>query len=152
MGAKVNYSSTHRICVVLAFLTLATFWPVSHHDFVNIDDPVYLTLNPVFQQNLDWSSLKWAFTTGYANNWHPLTWLSHMLDVSLFGMDPGGHHLISLFLHVANTVLLFIVLSQLTRAFWRSAFVACLFGIHPIHVESVVWASERKDVLSTFFL
>src|SRR5205823_14428958 len=93
----------------------------------------------------------WAWTNVYASNWHPLTWMSHMLDVDLFGPDAGGHHVTSVVLHIANSVLLFMVLRKMTGAVWRSALVAALFGVHPLHVESVAWISERKDVLSGFF-
>ncbi|MHC4222036.1 MAG: tetratricopeptide repeat protein, partial [Planctomycetota bacterium] len=96
-------------------------------------------------------SIKWAFTTGYATNWHPVTWLSHMLDYQLFALKAGGHHLVNLGFHIANALLLFIVLKQMTSALWASAFVAALFAIHPLHIESVAWVAERKDVLSTFF-
>ena len=97
-------------------------------------------------------NLAWAFTTTHASNWHPLTWLSHMLDCQLFGMAPAGHHLVSLLFHVANTLLLFFILSRMTHTLWQSAAVAFLFALHPLHVESVAWVAERKDVLSTFFL
>ena len=93
----------------------------------------------------------WAFTTGHAANWHPLTWISHMVDVQLFGLHPGWHHLVNLLFHLANTLLLFLVLHRMTNALWQSAFVAALFALHPLHVESVAWVAERKDVLSTFF-
>ena len=107
--------------------------------------------NPAVQAGFTWKTVAWAFTTDCAANWHPLTWLSHMLDVQLFGLNPGGHHLTSLLLHTANTLLLFFLLKQMTGALWRSGFVAALFALHPLHVESVAWVSERKDVLSTFF-
>ena len=96
-------------------------------------------------------AIRWAFTTGHAGNWHPLTWISHMLDIQLFGLNPQGHHLMNLFFHIANTLLLFFVLHRMTKALWQSAFVAALFALHPLHVESVAWVAERKDVLSTFF-
>ena len=107
--------------------------------------------SPSSLERLIGCSLSWAFTSGYASNWHPLTWISHMLDYQLFGLNPGAHHLMNVLLHTANTLLLFILLNNLTGAIWRSAFVAALFAWHPLHVESVAWASERKDVLSAFF-
>jgi tetratricopeptide (TPR) repeat protein len=139
------------VCVLLCVATLATFWPVVRCDFINFDDPIYVVENPAVQAGLTWKAVAWAFTTDRAGNWHPLAWLSHMLDVQLFGLNPGGHHLTSLLLHAANTLLLFFLLKQITGALWRSAFVAALFALHPLHVESVAWVSERKDVLSTFF-
>ena len=139
------------ICFGLAAITLALFWPLSHHDFINLDDPDYVTQNPVVQAGLTGPGLHWAFGPSHANNWHPLTWISHMLDCQLFGLKPGAHHLVALGFHLASTVLLFLVLSQMTAAVWRSAFVAALFAWHPLHVESVAWVAERKDVLSAFF-
>ena len=130
---------------------MAAYWPVRLNEFVNFDDGEYITSNPHLQQGLTWSGAAWAFRTSYASNWHPLTWLSHMLDVQLFGLQPAGHHLTNVFFHSANAVLLFLLLAFTTGATWRSAFVAGLFALHPLHVESVAWASERKDVLSAFF-
>ena len=106
---------------------------------------------PSSREGFTWEGIRWAFTALAAANWHPLTWLSHMLDVSLFGLDPGFHHLVNLLFHLLNTALLFFVLKAMTGACWRSAFVAALFALHPLHVESVAWIAERKDVLSTFF-
>jgi len=139
------------VCGLLAAATLATFWPQVHHDFINYDDPVYVTLNPHVSSGLTWSNVKWAWTANCASNWHPLTLLSHMLDVQLFGLNAGWHHLVSLLFHTANSLLLFLLLRALTGALWRSALVAALFALHPLHVESVAWVSERKDVLSGFF-
>jgi len=144
----------HRIvliCLVLAVVTLAAFWQVKDHDFINFDDNIYVTNNPDIQTGLSTKSASWAFTAYHAGNWHPLTWLSHMLDVELFKLNPGWHHLTNLFFHIANTLLLFLVLHRMTRGFWQSAFVAAVFALHPLHVESVAWVAERKDVLSTFF-
>jgi hypothetical protein len=132
-------------------VTLACFWPVRHNDFVSYDDQDYVTENSHVQQGVTWQGVLWAFRTGHAANWHPLTWLTHMLDCQLYGLNPWGHHLTSLFFHIANTLLLFVVLQRMTGAQWRSAFVAALFAVHPLHVESVAWVAERKDVLSTFF-
>ena len=151
MNRDNNLRRTILICVLLSIATLVTFWPVVHHDFVSVDDYHYVVENPAVQAGLTWKAVAWAFTTGRSSNWHPLTWLSHVLDVQLFGLNPGGHHLTSLLLHTANTLLLFFLLKQMTGALWRSAFVAALFALHPLHVESVAWVSERKDVLSTFF-
>lgn len=139
------------IAIVLAAATFLVFCPMLGHEFVNYDDPKYVLLNPHVKEGLTNGGVAWAFKSSHAANWHPLTWLSHMLDCELFGLDPRGHHLVSLLLHVANTVLLFLVFRSMTGALWRSAFVAALFGLHPLHVESVAWVAERKDVLSTFF-
>ena len=139
------------ICLTLALLTAAVYWPVRQFQFTNYDDPKYVAENPVVRHGLTLPGLEWAFTTGQASNWHPVTWLSHMLDCQWFGLDPGAHHLVNLLFHLANTVLLFVVLNRMTAAPWRCAFVAALFALHPLHVESVAWVSERKDVLSTFF-
>ena len=139
------------ICLLLITVTLSVFLQVQNHDFVNIDDPHYVSDNPYVKNGLSKGNIIWAFTTTRVANWHPLTWLSHMLDYQLFGMNPGGHHVTSVLFHVANSVLLFLLLTRMTGAAWRSAFVAALFALHPLHVESVAWVSERKDVLSTFF-
>ena len=151
MPEQPDRLKTRWLCLLLAAVVLAVFWPVTGHDFINFDDPDYVTSNPVVQQGLTWEGVRWAFTSANASNWHPLTWLSHMLDVQLFDLKPGWHHLTSLLLHIANTLLLFGVLRRMTRALWRSGFVAALFALHPLHVESVAWVAERKDVLSTFF-
>jgi tetratricopeptide (TPR) repeat protein len=139
------------IALSLALITLLVYLPVAWHDFVNYDDGDYVTNNPEVQRGLTWAGIKWAFTTGHASNWHPLTWLSHMTDCELFALNPGGHHLTSVLFHVANVVLLFALLLRLTSSIWPSVFVAALFAWHPLHVESVAWVAERKDVLSTFF-
>jgi protein O-mannosyl-transferase len=132
-------------------ITLAAFWGMWHNQFVNYDDNEYILGNPNVVTGLSGANLAWAFNAGYCGNWHPLTWMSHMLDCQLFGVNPAGHHAMNLILHIANTILLFLVLFRMTRARWRSAFVAALFTVHPLHVQSVAWAAERKDVLSTFF-
>jgi tetratricopeptide (TPR) repeat protein len=139
------------ICLALALVTTALYWPMLHHRFINVDDEQYITSNPHVQAGLTWPGIVWAFENTEAANWHPLTWISHMLDCQLFGLNPAGHHLTSLLIHVANTLLLFLWLNQLTGALWRSAFVAALFAWHPLRVESVAWVAERKDVLSAFF-
>lgn len=135
----------------LAFVTAGTFAGVRGNDFVLYDDTLYVTANTRVQQGLTADNVRWAFTTIEASNWHPLTWLSHMLDWQLFGSNATGHHLVSLGWHVANVVLLFWVLYEMTSAPWRSAIVAALFGLHPLHVESVAYVAERKDVLSGVF-
>jgi tetratricopeptide (TPR) repeat protein len=144
-------SRPRLIGLLLALITLLAYWPVAHDGFINYDDPVYVTENHVVQNGLTWAGIQWAFTTGYGSNWHPVTWLSHMLDCEGFGLNAGAHHSVNLLFHAANTVLLFWLLLRLTQELWPSAFVAALFAWHPLHVESVAWIAERKDVLSTFF-
>ncbi|MGD0786066.1 MAG: tetratricopeptide repeat protein [Sedimentisphaerales bacterium] len=139
------------ICLTLTLVTLAVYFQVRGFPFVNYDDPVYVSQNSNIHAGISFNAIRWAFTTGYAKNWHPLTWLSHMLDWQFYGSNPAGHHLTNLIFHIANTLLLFLVLKQMSQALWPSAFVAALFALHPLHVESVAWVSERKDVLSTFF-
>ncbi len=137
--------------VLLVLATVAAFWPVTRGDFINYDDPDYVTANPRVLQGLHWQGVAWAFRTTHANNWHPLTWLSHMLDCQLFGKDPTGPHAVNLLLHLANTILVFLLLSRATGAHWPSVWVAGIFALHPLHVESVAWVAERKDLLSSFF-
>jgi len=139
------------ICLCLALATLAVFGSVRSHQFVDLDDPMYVTENPYVANGLTGNGIAWAFTTGYAGNWHPLTWMSHMLDVTLFGTNAAGPHIVNLLFHAANVVLLFLVLRKLTFAHWRSTVVAALFALHPLRVESVAWVAERKDVLSALF-
>jgi tetratricopeptide (TPR) repeat protein len=146
-----NTRRTLLICALLGAVTLAMYWPVFHHDFVKYDDPDYVTENPHVLRGLTWANVSWAFRTGLAGSWHPLTWLSHLVDVQLFGLNAGWHHLTNLLFHAANAVLLFLVLQRMTGTAWRSAVVAALFALHPLHVESVAWVAERKDVLSAFF-
>ncbi|HOC56965.1 MAG TPA: tetratricopeptide repeat protein [Verrucomicrobiota bacterium] len=136
---------------VLGVLTLALFYPVVNFEFLNFDDPDYVTKNPIVQTGLTVKGVLWAFQTTHASNYHPLTWLFHMLDCELYGLTSGGHHLTNVFLHLANTLVLFALLRRMTGALWPSALVAALFAWHPLHVESVAWVSERKDVLSTLF-
>ena len=138
------------LCLVLGLGTLALYAPALHHDFVAYDDQQYVTENGVVQAGLTGPGLAWAFGR-HANNWHPLTWVSHMLDCQFFGLKPAGHHLTSLLLHTVNTLLLFLLFHRLTGATWRSGLVAALFAWHPLHVESVAWIAERKDVLCGFF-
>ncbi len=139
------------VCVCLVAAIVAVYWPVYNCDFVKYDDHVYITDNANIQSGLNLKSLQWAFTSGYASNWHPVTWLSHTLDYQLFGKWAGGHHLINVLFHIANTIVLLCILVRMTGAIWPSAFVAAVFALHPLHVESVAWISERKDVLSTLF-
>jgi Tfp pilus assembly protein PilF len=139
------------ICLVLITVTLAVFWQVSNHEFVNFDDDDYVSENPHVQSVLSRQAIIWAFTATRAANWHPLTWLSHMIDCQLYGLNPSGHHLTNVLFHLVNTLLLFLLLNRITGASWRSGFVAALFAVHPLHVESVAWVAERKDVLSTLF-
>jgi hypothetical protein len=122
-----------------------------NHQFILLDDNRYIRENPMVNRGLSLSGIAWAFTTFYAANWHPLTWLSHMLDSQFFGLNAGGHLLVNALIHAANTLLLFLFLTRVTGTKWQSAIVAALFALHPLHVESVAWAAERKDSLSTFF-
>jgi tetratricopeptide (TPR) repeat protein len=138
-------------CAALIAINLIAYASVGHLGFVDYDDGEYVTANSHVLAGLTFSSVRWALTSGYFANWHPLTWISHMLDVQLFGLNAGAHHSVNLLFHIANTLLLFAVLNRMTGAMWRSAFVAALFGVHPLHVESVAWIAERKDTLSTLF-
>jgi tetratricopeptide (TPR) repeat protein len=142
---------TTAVCLALAAITFAVFGQTLAHGFVDYDDNQYVYENPVVSRGLTLKGIVWAFTSVYAYNWHPLTWLSHMLDCQLYGLNPAGHHLTNILLHTATVIALFLVLRQLTGAFWRSAFVAAVFAIHPLRVESVAWVAERKDVLSGLF-
>ncbi|HSQ31260.1 MAG TPA: tetratricopeptide repeat protein [Gemmatimonadaceae bacterium] len=139
------------IALALAAITIVLYLPVRHYPFIGFDDPGYVTDNGRVKGGLTLDAVRWAITAGYFANWHPLTWISHMVDVQLFGMNAGAHHVTNLALHVTNTLLLFGVLYRMTGALGRSATVAALFAVHPTHVESVAWVSERKDVLSTLF-
>ncbi|HEY6913000.1 MAG TPA: tetratricopeptide repeat protein [Myxococcales bacterium] len=136
------------IALALVALVALVYWPVAGHGFVAYDDPKYVYENPMVQKGLGLAGAAWAFTSFHGSNWHPLTWLSHMLDVQVFGMSPGAHHVVNAALHALDAVLLFAVLARLTNSRWRSALVAALFAAHPLHVESVAWIAERKDVLS----
>ncbi|MHC4738665.1 MAG: tetratricopeptide repeat protein [Planctomycetota bacterium] len=148
--------TSSRYCIVLIYLVLIlsgfiAYEPMRHNDFVGFDDDKYVTQNPLVKMGLARESVKWAFTSTYLSNWHPLTWLSHMLDCQFFGPEPFWHHLTNLLFHIANTVLLFWLLKKMTGRIWPSAFVAAAFALHPLHVESVAWVSERKDILSGLF-
>ncbi|MFZ0283701.1 MAG: tetratricopeptide repeat protein [Terriglobales bacterium] len=140
------------LCLLLVAATLAVYNPVNRNGFVNFDDDHYITGNPHVLAGLNWETVKWAFTNYYEANWHPLTWISHALDVELFGLNPVGHHYMNVVLHALNVVLLFLLLQSATGFTWRSLMVAALFALHPVNVESVAWASERKNVLSMMFL
>ena len=141
------------VCLFLIMATLIVYWQVHSYEFANYDDDYHVYTNRYVQSGLTIENIIWAFTDGtlISNYWIPLTWISHILDFQLYGMNAGGHHLTSLLFHIANTLILFLVIKKMTGYFWRSAFVAALFALHPLHVESVAWISERKDVLSTFF-
>ena len=139
-------------CLLLAVATVAVYFPALHNGFVNYDDPRYILHNPHLQSGLNWQTIHWSATAFYESNWHPLTWISHALDISLFHLNPAGHHSVNILLHTLNALLLFFVLREATRRDWESFFVSALFAVHPVNVESVAWASERKNVLSMFFL
>lgn len=146
------------IGALLACATFAVYWQTTRFPLINFDDPMYVTDNPNVRAGLSWATVRWAFNLGYSGNWFPLTWISHMADCQFFGMTSGdlrgtgGHHLMNVLLHIASSLLLFGLLHKLTRQIWASAFVAALFALHPLRVESVAWVAERKDVLSVFFL
>jgi Tfp pilus assembly protein PilF len=148
-----QYRTDSIVCMCLVILTLAVYWQVLEHPFIQFDDDLYVTGNEYVRKGLTKKSLCWAFSfTGKDKTyWHPLTWLSHMLDCHLFGLNSGMHHLTNLIFHIANSMVLFLVLRKLTGEQWKSAFVAGLFALHPFHVDSVAWVAERKNVLSTFF-
>ena len=151
---KLNISPQKQILIVYIVLTLATlavFWQVNQYDFVNFDDIVYVTQNSHIQSGITLDGFRWAFSTTYAEFWHPLTWLSLMFDYQLYGLNAGGYHLTNLILHIMSTLLLFWLFNRMTGSIWRSAFIAALFALHPLHVESVAWIADRKDVLSAFF-
>lgn len=139
------------ICLALAALTLAAYWPSLKLGFINLDDSLYVTGNPRVKAGLSWDNVRWAFTSLSAANWHPLTWLSYMLDVQCWGVNAKAMHAVNLALHILNTTVLFLCLQSMTGAMWRSAFASAVFAVHPLHVESVVWIAERKDVLSALF-
>jgi Flp pilus assembly protein TadD len=149
-GRSAQRWRTPVVCLALAAITFAVFGQTLTHQFVNYDDETYVYDNPMVARGLTIKGIIWAFSC-HAANWHPLTWLSHMLDCQLYGLHPGGHHLTNVLLHTATVIALFLVLRQMTGAFWRSAFVAAVFAIHPLRVESVAWVAERKDVLSGLF-
>lgn len=149
--SPLNPTVKYTIIIFQLLATIAVYWQVVSHEFLKYDDQIYVVENPHVHSGLTLNNIQWAFTTVYAANWHPITWISHMLDVQLFGMNPAGHLLVNVFLHAINGILLFLLIHRATKFYWRSAVVAALFLLHPLHVESVAWVSERKDVLSTFF-
>jgi tetratricopeptide (TPR) repeat protein len=152
--ADNDFFKTNRDLLVFTALTalvLFIYWQTSGFGFINLDDNLYVYDNPAVINGLSWNGVKWAFGAFFSANWHPLTWISHMLDASLFGRNAGGHHAVNIIFHLINSVLAFTVFRKLTGCFWKSAIVAVLFAVHPAHVESVAWVSERKDVLSTLF-
>ena len=143
-------SRTLLAALALVLAVFALYWPVRPHGFVAYDDETYLLSNPHVARGLDWSEARWLFTHAYAANYHPLTWLSHMLDVELFGLEPGPHHLVNVTLHALNAVLVLLFARTLLGSLAAATFAAALFALHPLRVESVAWASERKDLLCAF--
>ena len=144
-------AGTVLVCLILILAVTGLYHQVRSYEFVSFDDGLYVTENYRVQKGLSRDNLIWALTTTHASNWHPLTWISHMLDVQLFGLDAGSHHMTNVYFHILNSLLLFWVLRRMSNNLWQSGFVAAVFAIHPLHVESVAWVSERKDVLSAFF-
>jgi Flp pilus assembly protein TadD len=151
MSDMIHRKSNYLIVTGLTILILSIYWQVGEYSFVGFDDNAYVYENSHVRKGLTLEGIVWSFTTFHASNWHPLTWISHMTDVELFGIDAGWHHWMSVLLHLLNTLFLYLVMWRMTGAVWRSAFVAALFGVHPLHVESVAWIAERKDLLSTLF-
>jgi tetratricopeptide (TPR) repeat protein len=149
-----NFFKTNReliVFTVLSLLVLAIYWQTTNFGFINLDDNQYVYENPAVRSGLSWESVKWALVAFHSANWHPLTWISHILDTRFFGLNAGGHHATNIIFHLINSSLAFAVFRKMTGCFWKSALVAALFAVHPAHVESVAWVSERKDVLSTMF-
>lgn len=151
MDRKPSSKSVVIICLLLVFATVAVYWHTTQNGFINFDDPDYVQNNPRVQAGLTVETAEWAFTSYHSFNWHPVTWLSLALDCQLFGLNPAGHHAVNLGFHLANVVILLLLLRSITGQLWPATLVAALFALHPLHVESVAWISERKDVLSTFF-
>lgn len=139
------------VYVILTVMTIAVYWQVNQYDFVYMDDEIYVTGNTRIQSEISWEGIRWAFSTKYSGLWNPLIWLSLMFDYQLYGLNAGGYHITNLILHILSTLLLFWLFKRMTGTIWKSAFVAALFALHPLHVESVAWIAERKDVLSAFF-
>ncbi|MEJ2691259.1 MAG: tetratricopeptide repeat protein [Deltaproteobacteria bacterium] len=148
---KMKKSGRFFAVLVLGVAILAVFGQGLHHAFINFDYDSYISSNNHIAQGISWQGLRWALSSSYAGHWHPVTWISHMLDISMFGLQPGYHHLVSVGFHLANTLLLLLLFRQMTGSFWRSYLLAVLFALHPLHVESVSWVAERKDFLSGFF-
>jgi protein O-mannosyl-transferase len=156
MLKKINKSTDNQtkilmVYIALTIVTFAVFWQVNLYDFINLDDHVYVTQNSHIQSGISIESLRWALSTKYFDLWHPLVWMSFMLDYKLVGLNAGGYHITNLILHILSALLLFWLFNRMTGAIWPSAFVAAIFALHPLHVESVAWISERKDVLGAFF-
>jgi len=151
---KISHKCAYTVLInaILILTTISVYSNVVNFDFINYDDTWYVTANRFVQDGLTLNGVNWSLSAKLLANWHPLTWLSHMLDVSLFGMNPGAHHFSNILFHIANTLLLFYIFNLMTTEIWKSGFIAALFALHPLHVESVVWIAERKDVLCTFFL
>src|ERR1700704_5573255 len=151
-GARSRaYKEGVGICFLLVGIVWIVFGQTLRHEFINYDDHQYVYENPRITSGLTLDGMQWAFTHVHSDNWHPLTTISHMLDCELYGLQAWGHHLTNVLLHAAAAILLFLALSELTGARWSSGFVAGVFAIHPLHVESVAWVAERKDVLSGVF-
>lgn len=150
-SVKKKLRLEYIICLILVAIILAAYWQLPTHGFLNLDDNRYITQNEHVKAGVNWQTITWAFNFENFAYWHPVTWMSHMLFFQLFGMNPAMHHMMNLFLHIANSLLLFLVFKRMTGEIWQSAFVAALFALHPLNVESVAWASELKNVLSTFF-
>ena len=150
---EAGYGRTALVCALLAVITLGAYWPVVLNNFNSYDDPLYVTANAHVQRGLSWEGLAWAFGRlhGDSTYWHPVTWISHMVDCQLYGLKPAGHHLSNLLFHTLNTVLVFLVFRRMTGAFWRCAVLAGLFALHPLQVDTVAWVAERKNLLSTLF-
>lgn len=148
----LSYKHKYAAPALLLIITFITYFQITSHDFISYDDAAYITENAHVRNGLNYNSVKWAFTSLEISYWHPMTWISHMIDYQLYGNNPFGHHMMSLIIHLLNTLLLFYLLFYSTKQYWQSLFVAALFALHPLHVESVAWAAERKDVLSTFFM
>jgi len=151
MAEEKKHEREITIGILLVLAIVAVYLPVTWLDFLNYDDPDYVLENIHVYSGIKWEGILWAFTHSHSGNWHPLTWISHMVDCQFYGLKPAGHHVTNLLLHTANTLLLFGLLRFLTGAVWRSACVAALFAVHPLHVESVAWVAERKDLLSGIF-
>lgn len=155
MPDKINISlSKHKIIVyaVLTIVTLAVYWQVNHFDFINVDDQTFINDNGHVPAGITIENIRWAFSTTYSGFWHPLTWLSFMLDYQLYGLKAGGYHISNLIFHILSCLLLFGLLNHTTKELWKSAFVAALFALHPLQVESVAWVAIRKDILCAFFM
>jgi protein O-mannosyl-transferase len=150
-NSSANTLKTSLFCLLLALTVITVYWPVKNNQFINFDDDIYVTDNENVKRGLTTGGIKWAFQFNDKGYWQPLTWLSHMADCELFGLDPTWHHIHSLVIHLANSILLFLILYRMTGRFYRSAFVTLLFAIHPLNVDSIAWIAERKNLLSTFF-